>query len=101
MDESFGSLDELTREKMQMELLNIWHKKRRTVLFVTHSVPEAVFLSDRVIVLSPRPASVSLMVEIGLPRPRVSEMKESSTFLASVRKIREQLNGARSKDVRT
>lgn len=98
MDESFGSLDELTREKMQMELLNIWQKKRRTVLFVTHSVPEAVFLSDRVVVLSPRPASVSMVLSIDLPRPRAAEMKESAAFLASVSRIRGQLNGGASKD---
>jgi NitT/TauT family transport system ATP-binding protein len=70
MDEPFGALDAQTRNKLQRELLDIWEKTRKTVLFVTHSVDEAVYLSDRIVVLTPRPGRVKEVVEIGLPRPR-------------------------------
>ena len=70
MDEPFGSLDAQTRNLMQLELLRIWQGTRKTVVFVTHSVDESVFLADRVVVLTARPASVKSVVEVGLPRPR-------------------------------
>jgi len=70
MDEPFGSLDAQTRNMMQLELLRIWQSTRKTVVFVTHSVDESVFLADRVVVLTARPASVKSVVEVGLPRPR-------------------------------
>lgn len=70
MDEPFGALDAQTRNKLQRELLEIWEKTKKTVLFVTHSVDEAVFLSDRIVILSPRPGRVREIVRVGLPRPR-------------------------------
>ncbi|MDI9632775.1 MAG: ABC transporter ATP-binding protein [Methanolinea sp.] len=70
MDEPFGALDAQTRNKLQRELLELWEKTKKTVLFVTHSVDEAVFLSDRIVILSPRPGRVREIVRVGLPRPR-------------------------------
>ena len=80
LDEPFGSLDALTRERMGQELLRIWRSQRKTVLMVTHSVSEAVFLSDRVLVLSPRPGTVASRVTIDLPRPRELVLMESKAF---------------------
>jgi NitT/TauT family transport system ATP-binding protein len=80
MDEPFGSLDALTREKMSTELLNIWQSQRITVLMVTHSISEAILLSDRVFVISPRPGRITLDLEIDLPRPRNEDMRFTAPF---------------------
>jgi NitT/TauT family transport system ATP-binding protein len=80
MDEPFSALDALTRDDMTLELQRIWDRFRKTVIFVTHSIREAVFLSDRVIVLSPRPAVVVSDLEIDLPRPRSLDMQETPEF---------------------
>ncbi len=87
MDEPFGALDALTREQMQIDLQRIWQSTRKTVVFVTHSISEAVFLSDRVVVMTPRPARVHEIVPIALPRPRGIEVRDSAHFAESVRKI--------------
>lgn len=89
MDEPFGSLDALTRESMQMELLRIWQEARCTILFVTHSISEAVFLSDRVIMMSKRPGRIKATVSIDLPRPRVRDMLTSSEFRQYERQLKE------------
>jgi len=88
MDEPFGALDALTREDMNLELLRIWEARRKTVLFVTHSIPEAVFLSDKVIVLSPRPSRVARIFEIAIPRTRefsVCYTKEFGEYCDAIR----------------
>ncbi len=91
MDEPFGALDEFTRERMNMELLRIWEKTRKTILFVTHSIPEAVFLSTRVVVMTPRPGRVAGIIPIDLPYPRTFETRESDRYFALVTKVRETL----------
>ena len=88
MDEPFASLDAQTREEMQRELLTIWEKTRKTVIFVTHQVSEAVFLSDRVVVLSGRPARVHAVIDIRLPRPRDISTRYSEVFQGCERQIR-------------
>ena len=91
MDEPFGALDELSREAMRVELLRLWEAERITVLFVTHAVREAVLLSDRVLVMSPRPGRIVADIRVDLPRPRAPEMEESPAFFDAVRSIRAAL----------
>lgn len=91
MDEPFGALDLITRDKMALELLRIWQKAEKTVLFVTHSIDEAVLLSDQVLVLSTRPGTVLERVQIDLSRPRTLEMRDSSRFHELARHLREML----------
>lgn len=93
MDEPFSALDEFTKEKLHEDLLRIWRKTNKTVLFVTHNIQEAVFLSDRVCVLSPHPGRLSAVVDINLPRPRNLDMKESSEFNELVKKVRNSFEG--------
>ncbi|NPD17459.1 ABC transporter ATP-binding protein [Xinfangfangia sp. D13-10-4-6] len=91
MDEPFGALDEFTRETMNLELLNIWEKTRKTVIFVTHNIGEAVFLSDRVFVMTPRPGRLEGIVEIDLPRPRTTEVMRDPRYSELVFEIRRML----------
>jgi NitT/TauT family transport system ATP-binding protein len=87
MDEPFGALDALTRDQLVLDLQRIWNEARMTVLFITHSVAEAVFLSDRVIVMTPRPGQIDRIIDIDLPRPRTLAIRESSQFNTYSRQI--------------
>ena len=91
MDEPFGALDEMTRELMQQELLRIWRETGITVVFVTHSIPEAVFLSTRVVVMSPRPGRISQEIAIDLPPTRATETREDSHYFELITELREAL----------
>lgn len=93
MDEPFSALDEFTKEKLHEDLLRIWSKTNKTILFVTHNIQEAVFLSDRVVVLSPHPGRVSAVVDINLERPRTLETKNTPEFSALVAKVRNSFEG--------
>ncbi|MGB8454152.1 MAG: ABC transporter ATP-binding protein [Anaerocolumna sp.] len=93
MDEPFSALDEFTREKLHEDLLRIWSKTNKTVLFVTHNIAEAVFLSDRVCVLSPHPGRLSAVVDITLPRPRTQDLRNTIEFTALVSKVRNSFEG--------
>ena len=88
LDEPFGSLDALTRERMGDELLHIWQARRKTVLMVTHSISEAIYLSDRVLVLSPRPGKIDLKINVDLPRPRTATMRYTPAFSALAQELR-------------
>lgn len=91
MDEPFGALDEITRERMNAELLRIWQETQTTVVFVTHSIPEAVFLSTRVVVMSARPGRITEIIPIDLPYPRNIETREHPQFFALITTVREAL----------
>ena len=93
MDEPFSALDEFTREKLHVDLLEIWRKTNKTVIFVTHNISEAVFLSDRVVVLSPHPGRVSAVIDIDIPRPRDMDSKQTSEFYDYITKIRNSFEG--------
>jgi NitT/TauT family transport system ATP-binding protein len=91
MDEPFGALDEMTRERMQMELLRIWSQTQTVVVFVTHSISEAVFLSSRVVVMSARPGRITGIINVDLPRPRAFETREDPRFFEKITEVRECL----------
>ena len=95
MDEPFGALDAMTREEMSFELLRIWEERRKTILFVTHSIPEAILLADRVVVMTPRPGKIERIFEIDLPRPRVYEMEFTERFKALNSEIRSLIFSSR------
>ena len=93
MDEPFGALDEMTRERMQNELVRICAETQAAVVFVTHSIPEAVFLSDRVVVMSPRPGRITHVIDIGLGLHRDTDTREDAAFFKKVTEVREALRG--------
>jgi NitT/TauT family transport system ATP-binding protein len=82
MDEPFGALDAMTREEMSLELLRIWEERRKTILFVTHSIPEAILLADRVVVMTPRPGRIARILNVDLPRPRTMDLEFDPRFKA-------------------
>jgi NitT/TauT family transport system ATP-binding protein len=88
MDEPFGALDAITREQMNLDLLSLWSQRPTTVVFITHDIPEAVFLSDAVILMSARPGRVERVYTIDLPRPRTTDMRYSDAFAHTAREIR-------------
>jgi NitT/TauT family transport system ATP-binding protein len=88
MDEPFGALDAMTREQMNLELQRIWLQTRKTVLLITHSIPEAVFLADRVLVMSERPGRVAAIYDIDLPRPRPLDIMGTPRFAALTQTLR-------------
>jgi len=91
MDEPFGALDEMTRERMNSEVLRIWERTGTTVVFVTHSIPEAVFLSSRVVVMSARPGRITKVIDVDLPRPRNEDTRETRRYFELVTEVREAL----------
>ena len=93
MDEPFGALDALTREQMCFDLLRLWTERRKTIVFVTHSIPEAVLLSDRVVVMSPRPGRIESIVPVPLPRPRTLDSMALPEFQACTQAIRRIIYG--------
>jgi len=98
MDEPFGALDAMNRETMNLELLKIWKESRKTAMLVTHSIPEAVFLADRVVAMSPRPGRIIECIDINLPRPRTLDLFTSKAFGHYVTHIRQLFNSAGSLD---
>ncbi|MBX3013530.1 MAG: ABC transporter ATP-binding protein [Caldilineaceae bacterium] len=95
MDEPFGALDEMTRERMNLELHRIWQQTQTTILFVTHSIAEAVFLSTRIVVMSARPGEILQVTEIDLPTPRTIETRENPRFFELETEVREWLRRAK------
>ena len=95
MDEPFGALDALTREELTIELMRIWQERPKTILFVTHSIPEAVLLADRVVVMSARPGRVAETIAVTLPRPRDFDMEARHEFQDATRRIRKLIFGSR------
>ena len=98
MDEPFGALDEMTRERLNAELLRIWAETQSTIVFVTHSIAEAVFLSTRVVVMSPRPGRITEIIPIDLPQPRTNAVREDPRFFELVTQVREALHGGSGRD---
>jgi NitT/TauT family transport system ATP-binding protein len=88
MDEPFGALDEITRDRLNEQLLRLWEREKRTVVFVTHSIPEAVFLSSRIVVMSPRPGRIVEVIESGLPSDRTLEIRDTPEFAAIAHRVR-------------
>ena len=98
MDEPFGALDEIVRDHLNEQLLKLWDKTGKTVIFVTHSIPEAVFLSTRIVVMSPRPGRVHEIIDSNLPRDRNLDIRETPEFLEIAHRVREGLRAGHSYD---
>ncbi len=98
MDEPFGALDEIVRDHLNEQLLKLWDKTRKTVVFVTHSIPEAVFLSTRIVVMSPRPGKIIDVIETDFPRSRSLDIRETPAFLEMARRVRVGLRAGHSYD---
>ncbi|KFI28202.1 ABC transporter ATP-binding protein [Paenirhodobacter enshiensis] len=100
MDEPFGALDEIVRDKLNEELLKLWHRTQKTIGFVTHSIPEAVYLSTHIVVMSPRPGRITDVIESPLPRgPRPLEIRDTPEFMAIAQRVREGLHAGHAYEV--
>jgi len=98
MDEPFGALDEITRDHLNQQLLDLWRKTGKTVVFVTHSIPEAVFLSTRVVVMSPRPGKIIDVIPCVFDKDRTLDVRETPAFLEVAHRVREGLKAGHSYD---
>ena len=98
MDEPFGALDEIVRDKLNQQLLELWDRTKKTVVFVTHSIPEAVFLSTKIVVMSPRPGRIIDVIESNFARGRTLDFRETPEFLEVARRVREGLRAGHSYD---
>ena len=98
MDEPFGALDEIVRDNLNLQLLRLWRETRKTVVFVTHSIPEAVFLSTRIVVMSPRPGRIIDVIDCDFPRDRRLDFRETKGFLSIAQRVREGLRAGHSYD---
>ena len=98
MDEPFGALDEITRDHLNEQLLRLWEKTQKTVIFVTHSIPEAVFLSSKIVVMSPRPGRIIDVIDCDLPPDRTLDARETPEFLEIAHRVREGLRAGHSYD---
>src|ERR1700729_2275277 len=98
MDEPFGALDEIVRDHLNEQLLQLWNKTGKTVAFVTHSIPEAVFLSTRIVVMSPRPGRIIDIIACDFPRDRTLEIRETSQFIEIAHRVRSGLRAGHSYD---
>jgi NitT/TauT family transport system ATP-binding protein len=98
MDEPFGALDEIVRDHLNEQLLDLWDRTNKTICFVTHSIPEAVYLSTRIVVMSPRPGRVTDIIESTLPRKRPLDIRETPEFLAIAARVRDGLRAGHSYD---
>ncbi|MCA3572550.1 MAG: ABC transporter ATP-binding protein, partial [Aestuariivirga sp.] len=96
MDEPFGALDEIVRDMLNQQLLELWDRTKKTVVFVTHSIPEAVFLSTKIVVMSPRPGRIIDVIETGFPRHRSLDIRETPEFLKIAQRVREGLRAGHS-----
>jgi NitT/TauT family transport system ATP-binding protein len=96
MDEPFGALDEIVRDKLNAQLLDLWARTQKTVVFVTHSIPEAVFLSTKIVVMSPRPGRIIDVIETDFPRDRSLDIRETPAFLKVAQRVREGLRAGHS-----
>jgi NitT/TauT family transport system ATP-binding protein len=98
MDEPFGALDEIVRDRLNEQLLRLWAETRKTVIFVTHSIPEAVFLSTRIVVMSPRPGRIIDVIDCDLGARRTLDIRETPEFLKIAHRVREGLRAGHSYD---
>jgi NitT/TauT family transport system ATP-binding protein len=96
MDEPFGALDEIVRDHLNSELLKLWDRTNKTICFVTHSIPEAVYLSTKIVVMSPRPGRVTDIIESTLPKERPLDIRETPEFLEIAHRVREGLKAGHS-----
>ena len=99
MDEPFGALDEIVRDRLNGELLSLWGRTRKTICFVTHSIPEAVFLSTKIVVMSPRPGRITDVIESSLPKDRALNIRDSQEFIKIAQRVREGLKAGHTEDV--